>query len=103
MVSGISGVGGSFAPQAMSGASMRSPPAQKMANLFSKIDTSNTGSISKAQFLNAFQSMKPAPGFKAMGADAVWSSLSTQSNGTVSKQSFVQGMTNLMSQFRSAG
>ena len=102
MVSGISGVGGSWAPHAMSGASMRAPPAQKMTNLFNQIDTGKTGSISKSQFLNAFQTMKPTAGFKAMGANAVWTALDSGNNGSVSKQSFVQGMTGLMSQLRGA-
>jgi hypothetical protein len=45
MSMGISGIGGSYAPQAMSGASARMPPTQKMATLFSQIDTSGTGLI----------------------------------------------------------
>ena len=102
MVSGISGVGGSWSPQAMSGASMRSPPMQKMVNLFAKIDTGNTGSISKSQFMSAFQTMKPSAGFVAMGANSVYATLDPRNTGSVSKQTFVQGMTSLMQQFRAA-
>jgi Ca2+-binding EF-hand superfamily protein len=87
----------------MSGASARMPPAQKMASLFSQIDTNNTGSISKSQFMQAFQTMKPTAGFRAMGADAVFQALDPSNSGTVSKQNFVQGMTQLMAQFRSSG
>ncbi len=102
MTISVSGVAGSWAPQAMSGASMRAPPAQKMTNLFNKIDTSGSGSISKSQFMQAFQTMKPTSGFVAMGASAVYAALDPTQSGSVSKQSFVSGMTNLMAQFRSA-
>jgi Ca2+-binding EF-hand superfamily protein len=100
---GVSGIGGSYAPQAMSGASARMPPTQKMATLFSKIDTSGAGSITKSQFAQAFQTMKPTAGFRAMGADAVFQSLNPSASGTVSEQDFIQGMTQLMTQFRSSG
>lgn len=95
----ISGVGGG-APQIYSGASMRTPPAQKMANLFQQIDTGNTGSISKAQFGQAFQTMNPPASFKSLGADAVFSKLDPNHTGSVSKQNFVSGMTSMMSQLR---
>lgn len=100
---GISGIAGSYAPQAMSGASARMAPTPKMANLFDKIDTSGSGTITKSQFLEAFQTMKPTAGFRAMGADAVFRTLDPNNSGTVSKQAFVQGMTQLMAQFRAAG
>ncbi|HEY8162445.1 MAG TPA: EF-hand domain-containing protein [Methylocystis sp.] len=102
MINGVYGVRGSYAPQMMSGASMRMPPAQKMANLFDKIDVSGTGSITKSQFVQAFQTMRPPASFKAMGADAIFSALDPNNSGSVSKQAFVQGMTNLMAQFRTA-
>jgi Ca2+-binding EF-hand superfamily protein len=103
MTMSVSGVGGSWAPQAMSGASMRAPPAQKMTNLFNKIDTSGAGSVTKSQFMQAFQTMKPTAGFVAMGASAVYAKLDPANTGSVSKQNFVSGMTSLMAQFRSAG
>jgi Ca2+-binding EF-hand superfamily protein len=99
----VTGVAGSWSPQAMSGASMRAPPAQKMANLFAKIDVSGAGSITKSQFTQAFQTMKPTAGFRAMGADAVFANLDPSRSGSVSKQAFVSGMTTLMAQFRSSG
>jgi Ca2+-binding EF-hand superfamily protein len=99
----ISGIAGSYAPQAMSGASPRMPPAQRMATVFSQIDTSRSGSINQSQFTQAFQTMKPTPGFLAMGASAVFQALDPSNSGTVSKQAFVQGMTQLMAQFRSGG
>jgi len=94
----ISGMGGSV--QAMTGASMRMPPAQKMSNLFAQIDTSNAGSITKAQFSQAFKTMSPPAGAKAMGADAIFAKLDPNNTGSVSKQSFVDGMTQIMSQIR---
>lgn len=103
MSMGVSGIGGSYAPQAMSGASARMPPAQKMATLFAQIDTSGAGSITASQFTQAFQTMKPTAGFSATGANAVFQTLDPSNSGTVSKQNFVQGMTQLMAQFRSSG
>jgi Ca2+-binding EF-hand superfamily protein len=103
MSMGVSGVGGGYSPQAMSGASARMSPATKMANVFSQIDTSGSGSITQSQFTQAFQTMKPTAGFKAMGATAVFQALDPSGSGTVTKQSFVQGMTQLMSQLRNGG
>jgi len=101
MSSAIAGLAGAAATsQVWSGASMRMPPAQKMANLFDKIDTAGSGSISKAQFEQAFQTMNPPAGVKALGADAVFAKLDPNGTGSVSKQDFVTGMTALMSQLR---
>jgi len=94
---------GAYSPQAMTGASARMPPAQKMANLFSKIDASGSGSISESQFRQAFQTMNPTSGFTSMGPSAVFSALNPSVTGMVTKSNFVQGMTQLMSQFRSNG
>jgi hypothetical protein len=99
-MSTISGVGGAGAAQAWTGASMRMPPQQKMSNLFDKIDSSGTGSITEAQFNQAFQSMNPPAAFKSQGADTVWSKLDPQGTGQVSKQDFVKGMTSMQQQFR---
>jgi hypothetical protein len=99
----VSGVGGGYAPQVTSGASMRAPPAQKMSNLFNKIDTAGTGSITRSQFFQAFQTMRTPASFKAAGASAVFAALDPTGSGSVAKQAFVQGMTNLMTQFRAAG
>lgn len=101
MVGGVSGVSGGYGIQTMSGASARMPPAAKMTSLFNKIDRSGSGSITKSQFFQAFNTMRPTAGFKAMGADAVFSALDPYNSGSVSQSNFVAGMTNLMAQFRS--
>lgn len=97
----ISSIGG-YSAQAVSGASMRKPPAQRMAQLFDQIDTSNTGSITKAQFEQAFQTMNPPAALKSMGADAIFNQLDPNGTGSVSKQDFVSGMKDVLSQARSA-
>ena len=94
----ISGSG--MAPQAMTGASMRMPPSQKMSNLFSQIDTSGSGAITKSQFEQAVSSLKQPAGFKAMGADAIFAKLDPNGTGSVSKQDFIGGMTKMMSEIR---
>ncbi|THD44596.1 MAG: EF-hand domain-containing protein [Bradyrhizobium sp.] len=99
----VAAVGGSYAPQAMTGASPSWTPAQKMSSVFSKIDTAGTGSITQSQLAQAFSTMKPTSGFVAMGPSAVFSALDTTGSGSVNKQQFVQGMTQLMAQFRAAG
>lgn len=99
MSGAISGLG-SMMPQAMTGASMRMPPAQKMNNLFNTIDASGTGSITKAQFTQAFNTLNPPAAFKAAGANAVFSALDPNNTGSVSQQDFVNGMTSQMSQLR---
>ncbi len=96
----ISGMGGAGSPQVWSGASARMSPAQKMSNLFDKIDTSGSGTITKAQFEQAFQTMNPSKGFQQAGADAIWAKLDPNGTGSVSKQDFVSGMTAQMSQMR---
>lgn len=100
MVMSISSLGGaSMPPRVMSGASSRtSSPTQKMSDLFQKIDTSGSGTISKAQFEQAFQNTNPPPAFKAMGADAIFSKLDPNGTGSVSKQDFINGMKSMMAQ-----
>lgn len=98
-MSSVSAVGGGM-PQVSSGASMRMSPAQKMSALFDKIDTSGSGTITKAQFEQAFQNMNPPKGVQQMGADSVWAKLDPNGTGSVSKQDFVSSMTSLMSQVR---
>lgn len=85
----------------MTGASAKMPAAPKMANLFDQIDTSGSGVINQAQFTQAFQTMNPAAGFKAMGASQVFAALDPTNSGSVSRPAFVSGMTGLMAQFRS--
>ena len=98
----ISAVGGAYAPQAMTGASAKMPPAAKMASLFSQIDAAGSGSITQSQFAKAFATMRPAAGFVAMGPSATFSALDTTGAGAVGKQQFVSGMTGLMARFRAA-
>jgi Ca2+-binding EF-hand superfamily protein len=100
MSAAISGLGMAVAPQAMTGASMRMPPTQKMSNLFSQIDATGSGSITKSQFGQAFSALNPPAGFKAIGADTVFAKLDSNSTGSVSKQSFISGMTQMMSEIR---
>lgn len=96
----ISGVGGAGMPSAVSGASMRQPPQQKMSNLYNQIDTSGAGAISQSQFNQAFQTQNPSAPFKAAGANAVWNALDPTGTGQVSRQDFVSGMKNMMYQLR---
>lgn len=91
-IGGVSSMASAMMPQVVSGASMRMPPEQKMANLFQKIDTSSSGSISKTQFDQAFQTLNPPPAIKSMGVDAVFSKLDPNGTGSVSKQDFINGM-----------
>lgn len=99
----ISGVANAGALHAMSGASAGMPPQQKMSRLFDKIDSSGAGSISQAQFNQAFQSMNPPAVFQQQGANAIFSSLDPSGTGSVSKQDFVNGMSKLMSSLRAEG
>jgi Ca2+-binding EF-hand superfamily protein len=100
MSSAISGVGGGYSSQVVSGASMHMPPAQRMSQLFQKIDPNGTGSITKAQFESAFQSLNPPSRLKSLGADAIFSKLDPNNTGSVSKQDFVNGMKNVMAELR---
>ena len=99
----VSALAASNGPKMMSGASMRMPPAQKMANVFAKIDASGSGTITKSQFEQSFQNLKMPQAFKAMGADAIFEKLDPNGTGSVSKQDFVNGMKSLMSQVRRGG
>ena len=96
----ISGVGGLSMVHVMSGASGGMPPQQKMSSLFDKIDSSGTGSISQAQFDQAFQSLNPPSVFQKQGSDAIFSALDPNGTGSVSKQDFVSGMSQLMASLR---
>ncbi len=79
-------------PQVWSGASMQQSPTTRIGNLFDQIDTSGSGTITKAQFETAFASLNPPKGIKALGADAVWAKLDPSGSGKVTKQAFVDGM-----------
>jgi hypothetical protein len=96
-ISGVSAAGGLHS---VSGASSSGPPQQKMSSLFDSIDTSGSGSITQAQFDQAFQSKNPPAVFQKQGADALFASLDPNGTGSVSKQDFVAGMSKLMASLR---
>jgi hypothetical protein len=96
-ISGVSAAGGLHA---VSGASSSGPPQQKMSALFDSIDTSGSGSITKAQFDQAFQNKNPPAVFQKQGADAIFAALDPNGTGSVSKQDFVSGMSKLMASLR---
>ena len=91
---------GGAAPQIYGGASPPMPPSSKMANLFNTIDSAGSGTISKSQFEQAFQTLNPPAAFKKAGAEAVWTKLDPTGSGSVGKSAFVDAMTAQMSQLR---
>lgn len=99
----ISHVNGAAAPAIMSGASASMPPQQKMTNLFDQIDQSQSGTITRSQFSQAFQTMNPPKVFQQAGQDAVWGRLDPNGSGQVSQQDFVGAMKSLMSELRQPG
>jgi hypothetical protein len=96
----ISGVGAASGMHAVSGASSSGPPQQKMSSLFDSIDTSGSGTITQAQFNQAFQSQNPPAVFQQQGANAIFSQLDPNGTGSVSKQDFVSTMSGLMASLR---
>ena len=96
----ISGISSSSGLHAVSGASYGAPPPQKMSNLFDSIDTSGSGSITQAQFQQAFQTQNPPAVFQQQGAAAIFAALDPKGNGSVSKQDFVSTMSGLMASLR---
>ena len=74
----ITGVGAASGMHAVSGASSSGPPQQKMSSLFDSIDTSGSGSITQAQFDQAFQTKNPPAVFQKQGADAIFASARSQ-------------------------
>ncbi len=87
-------------PQVWTGASVRTSPSTKMANLFDQIDSSGSGSISKSQFEQAFQTLNPPRGVQQAGADAIWNVLDPNHTGSVNKHDFVTGMATVMKEVR---
>ena len=79
-------------PQIMTGASGGAVRGQRMSKMFNSIDTAGTGSITKAQFENAFSSLNLPGALKSESADAVWAKLDPNGTGTVTKQEFVSSM-----------
>lgn len=99
----IGGVGNAGALHAMSGASAGMPPQQKMSSLFDQIDTNGSGTITQAQFNQAFQTFNPPAVFQQQGANAIFSQLDPSGTGSVSKPDFVSGMSKLMVSLRAEG
>jgi hypothetical protein len=99
----VSGIAPASGLHAVSGASYGAPPQQKMSNLFDSIDTAGSGSITQAQFEQAFQTQNPPAVFQQQGADAIYSALDPSGSGTVSKQDFVSTMSQLMVSLRAEG
>lgn len=92
----VSGVGALGTSQVWSGASPAMAPQQKMAQLFTKMDTANTGTINQSQFDQAFQNMNPPAKIKAAGADTLFKLMDPNQTGQVSKDSFISTMTDLI-------
>ena len=89
-------------PQVKTGASKPPTTEQKLTSLFQQIDTDGKGSITKAQFQQAFNKLNPPDAVKAMGAEAAFSKLDPTGSGSVSKQAFVKGMETIMAQAKTA-
>jgi hypothetical protein len=71
----VSGIASASGLHAVSGASYGAPPQQKMSNLFDAIDATGSGSITQAQFEQAFQTQNPPGVFQQQGADAICGTL----------------------------
>lgn len=99
----ISGIASASGLHAVSGASYSAPPQQKMSSLFNSIDTSGSGTITQAQFDQAFQTKNPPAVFQKQGAAAIWAALDPSGSGAVSKQDFVSTMSKLMVSLRAEG
>lgn len=93
----VSGVGGSFQPQAMTGASARQPLSQKYNSIFSQLTTPGSGVVTRDQFSQAFSSLNAPANFQSLGANAIFSALDPNNNGAVSRQAFIQGLSQLSS------
>ncbi len=100
-MSAIASIGSAAtAVHTMTGASPPMPAQQKMSKLFDKIDTAGNGSISSAQFQQAFRTMKPPAAFRALGSEAVYAKLDPQQTGSVSKTGFVRTMSEMSQSLR---
>lgn len=97
-ISGMSNMREAAMPQAKPAASKPASPEQRLANMFQQIDTAGKGSITRAQFQQAFNKLNPPEAVKAMGADVAFGRLDPKGTGSVSKQDFVKGMEALMAQ-----
>ncbi len=98
----VGGADGMSGISAMSGASWGGPQ-QKATSLYNSIDTAGAGSITEAQFDQAFQTLNPPAVFRQQGAGAIFSALDPNGTGSVSKQNFISIMAQLMVSLRSDG
>jgi len=96
----VSAIASASGLHTVSGASSSGPPQQKMSNLFDAIDTSGAGTITQAQFEQAFQSKNPPAVFQQQGANAIFAALDPSGTGSVSKSDFVSTMSGLMASLR---
>lgn len=92
----ISRMGGAGTFRVMPVANSPKSATQKIADLFKKIDIANSGTVTKAQFKQAFHLINPPPTFKAMGVDIIFDRLDLKATGAISQQDFVYGMKVLM-------
>src|SRR5579863_4356396 len=99
---GVSGISDAGALHAMAGASAGMPPQQKMSSLFDSI-AGGSSSITQQQFAQAFQTMDPPAVFQQQGPSATFAKLDPNGTGSVSKQDFVSGMSQLMVSLRAEG
>ena len=97
----VTGATASSGLHAVSGASYSGPPQQKMSDLFDSIDSTGSGSITQGQFDQAFQTKNPPAVFQNQGSNAVFSALDPNNTGSVPRQDFVSGMSQLMVSLRS--
>lgn len=67
-------------------------PADPIANLYQQMDTEGKGSITRAQFQQAFTKTPPPGAVKTMGVEAAFNKLDPQGSGVVSRQAFIKGM-----------
>lgn len=100
-ISGVSNMREAAMPQVKAAASKPVSPQQKLASLFQQIDSAGKGSITKAQFQQAFNKLNPPEAVKVMGADATFSKLDPKGTGSVSKDEFVKGMEAIFAQAKS--
>jgi len=98
-MSTVSGVGGGYAPQALTGASARQPLSQRYNAIFSSLTTPGSGVVTKDQFSQGFSGLNAPSGFQSLGAGAIFSALDPNNSGAVSRQDFIQGLSRLSQQY----
>ena len=91
----VSGALGGVNMQAMTGASARQPLSQRYNAIFSQLTTPGSGTVTRAQFTQAFSSLNAPASFQSMGSNSIFSALDPTNTGAFSRQSFIQGMLQL--------